>query len=91
MAPRAAAAAAATEPAEIFAYEARKDGRPVVVLRGFESGTDVTVEADVYPVNGAAEQEGMRRPFPFTSREQAMRFVEETLTALQYLDCVVVE
>ena len=30
-----AAAAAATEPAEIFSYEARKDGRPVVVLRGF--------------------------------------------------------
>lgn len=86
-----ARAAAAAQNVELFTYEARRDGRPVVVLRGVQTGTDVTVEADVYPVNGAPEQEGMRRPFTFASRDQAARFVEEALTALQYLDCIVVE
>lgn len=86
-----ARAAAAEQSAELFTYEARKDGRPVVVLRGVQTDTDVIVEAEVYPVNSALEQEGMTRPFTFASREHAARFVEETLTALQYLDCVVVE
>ena len=31
----------------------------------------------------------LRRPYRFASRDQAMRFVDEALLALEYLDCAV--
>ena len=78
-------------PRELFHHELRRDGKIVALLRGIpgENGA-VTVEAEVHPVT-LIGVEPQRQPFPFTSREQASRFVEATLDALQYLGCTVVE
>jgi hypothetical protein len=86
-----AAAARAVPPAELFVREVRRDGRPLVVLRGVadESG-GVTVEAEVYPAGTKPGIEPRRRPYMFTSREQALRFVDDALDALEYLNCHVV-
>ena len=77
-------------PSELFHHELRRDGKIVALLRGIpgENGA-VTVEAEVRPVTliGAEPQ---HQPFPFASREQASRFVEGALDALQYLGCTVV-
>ena len=77
--------------AELFAYEARKDGRPVARLRGVttENG-GVTVEAEVFPVTKAPGTEAVARPFTFGSADAASRFVDEALVALEYLNCEIV-
>jgi hypothetical protein len=75
---------------ELFQHELRRDGKVIALLRGVagENG-GVTVEAEVHPA-GLIGTEAQRQPFPFTSREQAARFVEGVLDALQYLGCTVV-
>jgi hypothetical protein len=77
--------------AELFAYEARKDGRPVARLRGVttENG-GVTVEAEVFPVTKAPSNGGVARPFAFSTEDAAVRFVDEALIALEYLNCEIV-
>jgi hypothetical protein len=77
---------------ELFVYEARKEGRVVALLRGVAgaNGT-VTVETEVYPVTGHASTEPQKRPFSFRAVDQARHFVDETLLALEYLGCTVVE
>ncbi len=73
---------------DLFSYEVRRGGRVVVQLRGLDAGNgQVIVEADVFPVSG--DDPGLRRPFTFASRTHAMDFVDETLTALEYLACTV--
>lgn len=76
---------------ELFQHELRRDGKVVALLRGIpgENGA-VTVEAEVHPVTMNTPAEPQRQPFPFASREQANRFVEGALDALQYLGCAVV-
>jgi hypothetical protein len=81
-----------TTSAELFRHELRRDGKIVALLRGVqgEHGA-VTVETEVNPVtlrSGAASQ---HQQFPFTSREQASRFAEAALDALQYLGCTIIE
>jgi hypothetical protein len=72
---------------ELFAYEARRDGRTIVRLRGTRGdGSAVTVLAEVTP---AGADEPTRRPFAFTTREHAMRFVDEALATLEYIGCTV--
>jgi hypothetical protein len=79
-------------PGELFTHEVRKDGRPLVILRGVESeGGGVIVETDVYPAGVKPGAEPRRRPFSFTTRDQALRFVDDALDSLQYLNCLVVE
>ena len=75
---------------DLFNHELRRDGKIVALLRGIpgENGA-VTVEAEVHPVS-LIGTEPQRQPFPFASREQAQRFVEGVLDALQYLGCTVV-
>ena len=75
----------------VFTYRAQRDGRPVVVLRGLQApgGLGLTIEAEVHPVGSAARGSVLRRPYRFASRDQAMRFVDEALLALEYLDCAV--
>jgi hypothetical protein len=77
---------------EVFSYRAHRDGRPVVILRGLQTpGTlGLTIEAEVHPVGSTARGSVLRRPYRFASRDQAMRFVDEALLALEYLDCAVV-
>ena len=85
------AAAAGAQPYEVFAYTARhgNEARPVVVLRGLQTpgSLGLTIEAEVHPVESGTRGSVLRRPYRFASREQAMRFVDEALLALEYLDC----
>ncbi len=76
---------------DLFNHELRRDGKIIALLRGIpgENGA-VTVETEVHPVTLNGGGEPLRQPFPFTSREQASRFVEGVLDALQYLGCTVV-
>lgn len=79
-------------PHEVFSYRAHREGRPVVILRGLQmpGSLGLTIEAEVHPVESAARGSVLRRPYRFASRDQAMRFVDEALLALEYLDCSVV-
>ena len=78
------------QPYEVFCYRASKDGRPVVILRGLQThgALGLTIEAEVHPVQGH-QHSVLRRPYRFASRDQALRFVDEALLALEYLDCSV--
>ena len=77
---------------ELFAHEVRRDGRPVVHLRGvMKDGGTVTVETQVFPVGAKPEIEPRRRPFAFGSAEQAARFVDDVLDSLEYLNCQIVD
>ena len=81
-----------TTSAELFRHELRRDGKIVAILRGVpgEHGA-VTVETEVQPVTLRGSAEPQRQQFPFTSREQASRFAEAALDALQYLGCTVTD
>lgn len=76
---------------ELFAYEVRRDGRPVATLLGVADEDGATVEAEVFPVTQAPGQGAIARPFHFASAEAARRFADEALVALEYLNCEVVE
>ena len=79
-------------PQEVFSYRAHRNGRPVVTLRGLQApgALGLTIEAEVHPVDsGVRGGSVLRRPYRFASRDQAMRFVDEALLALEYLDCSV--
>jgi hypothetical protein len=79
-------------PVSLFAYEARKEGRTVALLRGIAGVNGaVTVETEIYPVTAAATADPQVRPYAFPSREQATRFVDEALLALEYLGCTLAE
>ena len=84
----AAATTDADAPRELFFYEVRREGRPLVTLRGLQqgSGPALVVEAEVTRGTDVVVQ-----PFPFATEQQARRFVDEALLTLQYLDCDVVE
>ena len=73
----------------LFVYETRKEGRTVAILRGIAGVNGaVTVETEVYPITAPHNAEPQVRPYAFPSREQAVRFVDEALMALEYLGCV---
>jgi hypothetical protein len=86
--------ASAAKPAKdgtYFAYEVRREGKPLASLTGVSADGGVVVQAAIHPVGRPATDPPVERPFAFTSLEAAERFVDETLTALEYLDCEVVE
>lgn len=85
------AAAARAVPDELFVREVRRDGRPLVVLRGVQNASGVTVETEVFPAGAKPGIEPRVRPFAFATREQAARFVDDALDSLEYLNCYVVE
>ncbi len=75
----------------LYAYEVRREGRPVVKLTAVaEADSTVTVDAEVFPATLPPGEGGVRRPFHFATPEAAERFADETLTALEYLSCDVV-
>jgi hypothetical protein len=79
----------ARQDGSLFAYEARKEGRTVAILRGIAGVNGaVTVETELYPITAPHNAEPQVRPYAFPSREQATRFVDEALMALEYLGCV---
>jgi hypothetical protein len=76
----------------LFVYEARKDGRTVAAIRGTQdpSGT-VTVETEILPVTAPPNTDPQVQPYVFSTREQAVRFVDEALLALEYLGCTLAD
>lgn len=76
----------------LFAYEARKEGRTVAVLRGVAGlNGAVTVETEIFPATAPATADPQIRPYAFPTREEATRFVDEALLALEYLGCTLAE
>jgi hypothetical protein len=73
---------------DLFAYEARYEGRQIATIRGREADGGIVVETEVFSLGA---DEGVRRPFAFSSRAQAQQFVEEALTALEYLNCTIID
>jgi len=61
----------------------------VVALRGLDQGSQCVVEVDVYPTGGAGLEAMPLGPYTFGSLEDAVRFTEEALLALEYLGCSV--
>ena len=76
-------------PTHLFVRQARKDDRTVVALRGIDAGDACVVEVDVYPTNGLGQDPMPLGPYSFTSLDEAVRFTEEALLALEYLGCSV--
>lgn len=82
----------AAQPVRVFRYEARHEGRTIVVLHGLEApdgGLDV--ESEAYPVGQSPEGPPLRRTFSFPTHEKGHRFADEVLTALEYQNCLVVD
>ena len=73
----------------LFASGARKDGKPIALLRGVPDGDAVAVEVDVYPSSQLVVEPLRRGPYRFETREAALRFVNEALLALEYLGCTI--
>ena len=74
---------------QLFLRHARKDDRTVVALRGLDHGAQCVVEVDVYPTGGVGLEAMPLGPYTFGSLEDAVRFTEEALLALEYLGCSV--
>ena len=51
----------------------------------------VTVETEIFPVTAPATADPQIRPYAFPTREEATRFVDEALLALEYLGCTLAE
>jgi hypothetical protein len=81
-------AAAATEPS-LFQHEVRRDGRVVATLRAYAAAGGFTVESEVFPLTQPVGGDPVTRPFPFTTLEQAHRFVDDALVAFEYLNCTI--
>ena len=64
---------------------ARKDGRPVAVLRTVEHDGACVVEAEVQPRGSV--QLAHPGPYTFSDVHEAGAFVNEAVTALMYLGC----
>lgn len=75
----------------LFAYEVRRDSKPIVSLRAAGVDGGVVVETDVWPVSQPVDAPAMQRPFRFGSVEAAQRFVDEALVSLEYLNCQIVD
>jgi hypothetical protein len=65
----------------------RKDGKPVVRLRCADYGDEWVVECDVYPVDQLSVEPQTAGPYSFRSSDEAKKFVETSLLALQILGC----
>ncbi len=67
----------------------RKDGRPVVRLTCADYGTEWVVAADVYPADELSVQPKSAGPYVFGTAQEARKFIENSLVALQLLGCEV--
>jgi hypothetical protein len=67
----------------------RKDGKPVVRLTCADYGTEWVVGADVYPADELSVEPRSAGPYVFDTRQEARRFIESSLVALQLLGCEV--
>jgi hypothetical protein len=74
---------------QLFVRHARKDDRTVVALRGIDFGQECVVEVDVYPTSTGGIDPMPLGPYSFEGLDDAVRFTEEALLALEYLGCSV--
>lgn len=74
---------------QLFIRHARKDDRTVAALRGLDRGEACVVEVDVFPTGGLGIEPMALGPYSFTTLDEAVRFTEEALLALEYLGCSV--
>lgn len=74
-----------TAPRELLTRQARRDGRPVALLRAVDHGHACVVEAEVYPADGSHPVHP--GPYTFGDARQAAAFVSEVADALMYLGC----
>lgn len=82
---------AGTDGNPLFRHEARREGKIVAALVALgQPDGSVIVETTVTPP-GEQPDNALRRPFPFPHVEAAHRFASETVLALEYLGCDVVE
>ena len=76
----------------VFRYEARLDGRTIVVLKGVEAASGgLDVETEAYPVGQKPDDPPLHRTFNFPTQEGARRFTDDVLTALEYQNCLINE
>lgn len=73
-----------------FSHDVRRAGKRVAHLRAVPGKAGITVEVEIHPT-GRPPGNPVQRPFDFASLEAAQRFADESLMALEYLDCEVVE
>ena len=74
---------------QLFVRHARKDDRTVVALRGIDHGDECVVQVDVYPTGAVGVEPMPLGPYSFENLDEAVRFTEEALLALEYLGCSV--
>ena len=74
---------------QLFVRHARKDDRTVVALRGIDRGDECIVQVDVYPTGAVGLDPMSLGPYTFDNLDEAVRFTEEALLALEYLGCSV--
>jgi hypothetical protein len=65
----------------------QKDGRPVVRLTLADCGTEWVVAADVYPADELAVQPRSTGPYVFDTAQEAQRFIQRSLVAIEALGC----
>jgi hypothetical protein len=65
----------------------QKEGRPVVRLSCADYGSEWVVAADVYPADELSVQPRSAGPYVFETRQEAERFIESSLLALELLGC----
>jgi hypothetical protein len=76
----------------VFRYEARLDGRTIVVLQGVEAASGgLDVETEAYPVGQKPDDPPLQRTFTFATHETGRRFTDDVLTALEYQNCLINE
>jgi hypothetical protein len=80
-------------PTDLLYQEVRREGKVIALFRGIASDNGVTVETRVFPVKAVrpGDDGHVDRPFPFSTLDQARRFVDDSIVALEYLGCTVTE
>ena len=79
-------------PPDVFRYEARLDGRTIVMLHGVGAASGgLDVETEAYPVGQKPDEPPLRRTFSFPTHEKARRFADEVITVLEYQNCLINE
>lgn len=75
----------------LFGYSVAKGTREVVMLYGFGNDTPdgVTIVAEIWARRPNGETKSQRQFYAFAGRERAQQFVNETLTALEYVGCTI--